>query len=323
MLRQRYLFAAGAALLLLVSGVGHAEGGGAPFVRVKHAASTEIERVGLESYVAAVVAAEVPGHWPPAALRAQAVASRSYALYRQRRSDRAEYDVESDTQGQVFGSGPLPASVQDAVRMTAGEVLLYQGRPALAVFHSASGGQTASAAEVWGQAHAYLTSVAVAEEHDAPSTYWRAVVSRPTLRRTLAGMGRELGEVESVRVETRTPSGRVARLRLRGSSGDAVLTGREFRLALGVAIVKSTLFEVRTQGTDFVLVGTGHGHGVGMSQWGARAMAKRGANHHEILSAFYRGAEIVRLEPDALRALAQPDWTLGKDASLAASGELR
>ena len=93
----------------------------------------------------------------------------------------------------------------------------------------------------------------------------------------------------------RWPSGRVKRLELAGPAGTRSLSGELLRRALGPDVVKSTLFELRERGKDLVIVGSGHGHGVGMSQWGAKAMADGGASHREILATFYPGTALVRI----------------------------
>jgi stage II sporulation protein D len=180
------------------------------------------------------------------------------------------------------------------VRGTRGELLVYRGEPILAAFHSASGGQTASAEEVWGRALPYLVSRPVPDEEDSPDTYWRASVSRTTLGRALEPLGLRLGAVRQVRVEGRSASGRALRVRLQGTEGSESLEARALRSALGRSVIRSTLFEVRNAEDGFIFVGSGHGHGVGMSQWGAQAMATRGASYREILEWFYPGTQLVQ-----------------------------
>ena len=169
-------------------------------------------------------------------------------------------------------------------------------RPILAVFHSASGGHTASAEEVWGRALPYLVSVPVEHEEDSPDTYWRASVSRTTLGRALVPLGVKVGPVRELRVVERSPSGRARTVRVRGRDGEKEIEARALRESLGAKVIRSTLFEIRATADGFVIVGSGHGHGVGMSQWGAEAMAQRGAGYREILASFYPGTELVRGE---------------------------
>ena len=257
-----------------------------------------INRVPLETYVAGTLGAEVYSRWDANALRAQAVVTRTYALYQRAHSGAQGYDVEAGTSDQVYGGVASESeSIARAVADTRSEVLTWNGDPILAAFHSAAGGRTASAEEVWGEPLAYLRSVDVDGEEDSPDTYWRVRMSRSQLDGALAPLGLRLGAVREARVAERTASGRAARVELFGSDGSASVTGRQLRSALGDSLIRSTLFEIRDIGGDVVIVGSGHGHGVGMSQWGAQVMAERGVDYREILAAFYPGTRLERRTP--------------------------
>jgi stage II sporulation protein D len=251
--------------------------------------------VPLESYVAGTVGREVYSFWSAETLKAQAVVTRTYALHERARRARRAFDVFGGTRGQVYGGvGAESPAVLAATAATRGEYLAFREQPILAVFHSASGGQTASAEEVWGEAAPYLVSQPVENEEDSPDTYWRASIPETTLSRALSTLGLALGSVREVRVVERSPSGRALRVEARGSRGDAQLDARDLRRALGDNVIRSTLFEIRPSADGFVFVGSGHGHGVGMSQWGAEAMARRGAGYRSILAAFFPGAELTQ-----------------------------
>ena len=257
-----------------------------------------VNEIELEAYLAGTLGREMYGSWSADALRAQAVASRTYALHQRMARADTPWHLSAGTRSQVYGGVDAEsAPIEEALDATRGEVLVFGGRPILAAFHSSSGGQTASAEEVWGDDRAYLVSVPVEDEWDSPDSYWRAEVTRGTLGRAAERRGAEIGPVQAVEILERTASGRVAQVRLRGEQGEATLTGRELRSALGESKLKSTLFEIRPAEDGWVFVGSGNGHGVGMSQWGARAMARRGADYREILETFYPGAEIRRLAP--------------------------
>ena len=139
-----------------------------------------------------------------------------------------------------------------------------------------------------------MVSIEVADEWDSPDSYWRAPVSRTTLGRAAAAVAEDVGEIVRARVTERSDSGRATRLELVGETGTVSLAARHLRSALGESILKSTLFELHEDEEGFVFVGAGSGHGVGMSQWGARAMARRGDDYREILSAFYPGTTITK-----------------------------
>jgi stage II sporulation protein D len=254
-----------------------------------------VNHVGLEDYVAGTLGREIYPGWELETLKAQAVATRTYALHRLEQRRSRGFDLGADTRDQVYGgAGAESPRIRAAVEATRGEVLTWRGAPILSAFHATSGGQTASAEEVWGRALPYLTSRPVPDEEDSPDTYWRAAVSGTTLRRALAPLGVRLGAVRQLRVIDRSASGRARRVRVVGTEGSAELSGRELRGALGRETIRSTLFDIRSKGSEFVFAGSGHGHGVGMSQWGAEAMARRGAAYRDILAAFYPGTTLTR-----------------------------
>jgi stage II sporulation protein D len=254
--------------------------------------------VPLEAYVAGTVGREVYAFWSAETLKAQAVVTRTYALHERARQARRAFHVFGGTRGQVYGGVDAESpAVQTATDATRGEYLVWQSRPILAVFHSTSGGQTASAEEVWGRAAPYLVSQPVENEEDSPDTYWRASISGTTLGRALATLGLQIGPVREIRVVERTPSGRALRVELRGDDGASKVGARDLRSALGENVIRSTLFEIRPAPDGFVFVGSGHGHGVGMSQWGAEAMARRGAGYRRILATFFPGTELTEGVP--------------------------
>lgn len=253
-----------------------------------------VNELALEDYVAGTVGREAYRRWHPEALKAHAVVTRTYALHERARRARAPYHLRGDTGGQVYGGlDAESAEVVRATRETRGQYLAFEGAPILAVYHSAAGGMTASAEEVWGRPVPYLVSVEVDHEEESPDTYWRAAVSGTTLGRALAPEGVRVGAIREVRVVERSASGRARRVGIRGDAGSAVLSARELRRALGLRVIRSTLFDVRSAPEGFVFVGSGYGHGVGMSQWGAQAMAVRGAGYREILASFYPGTRLV------------------------------
>ena len=253
-----------------------------------------LNHVPLEHYVLGTLAGEVFEGWHPEMLKAQAVAIRSFALHRRQRRRLQAYDVSAGTQDQVYlGVAAQSEKLEEAVRATQGEILVHAGLPILAAFHSASGGRTASAEEVWGSALPYLVSVEVRDEEESPDTYWRARFPGPTLGRALGAVGIDTGRIREVRVTERSQSGRVVALWVSGDEGSGTVSGRALRSQLGDSVLRSTLFEVHRAGNDILFVGSGHGHGVGMSQWGGQAMADRGASYREILDVFYPGTELT------------------------------
>ncbi len=253
-----------------------------------------INKVTLEDYVAGILGREIYPNWHLETLKAQAVAARSYALHQRAESSGQAFHVKAGTGSQVYGgvAAETPA-IRAAVLATRGEFLAYAQKPILAVYHSASGGRTASSEEVWGRPLPYLVSLEVDDEQDSPDTYWRATISKTKLGRALDSLGIRIGSPRELQVVDRSGSGRALRVRIRGDKGDHQLDARALRGALGESVIRSTLFEIRPGQNAFVFVGSGYGHGVGMSQWGAQAMAQRGSTYREILQAFYPGTSLL------------------------------
>jgi stage II sporulation protein D len=264
-------------------------------VRARDGRIQVLNRVALEDYVASTVGGEMAPNWPEEALRAQAVATRTYVLHEAAKRRNADWDVRATTSSQVYGGMRAETSeTRAAARATRGEVLSYGGEPVLAVFHSTAGGRTATAGEVWGEDRPYLRVVDVEDEDDAPHTYWRVELTRVHLEEALARAGVSVGRLHGVAVADRSESGRVRRLMVKGTGGTASLRGRDLRSVLGNLELRSTLFEIREIDGRYAFVGSGYGHGVGMSQWGARSMALQGQSYRRILATFYPGAQLER-----------------------------
>lgn len=250
---------------------------------------TAINWIDLEAYLYSVLGAEMPASWPQEALKAQAVAARSYALSRRSRTQNDLYDLGGTTTHQVYkGLASEAASTVAAVNATQGQVLTYGNQIIEAVFHSSSGGHTENAEDVWQSSRPYLRSV-VDFDQDAPVFRWAETFSAQQFSQRITGIGR----LQSVAPERITPQGRVVSMRLQGNQGSRVLTGAELRQALGL---RSTLFSIAVNGDSVQVNGRGYGHGIGMSQWGARAMAAQGYGYQQILAHYYQGTMLSHLQ---------------------------
>lgn len=248
---------------------------------------TVVNVLPLEDYLRGVVPREMPvsgGHLE--ALRAQAVASRTYAVRNLGRRAALGFDLWATVEDQVYGGASAETALADlAVATTSGVVLVDGSGPIRAYYHGACGGRTASIADVWGETEppAYLLGVDDLDESGVPFC-----AAAPRLAWT------ETYPFLAVEVLDRDPSGRVRALGI----GDTVVAGDAIRRAIrrpGGGILRSTRFEVRRAGGAVVLEGAGNGHGVGMCQWGAIGRARRGASHEEILRHYYPG---TRLDTD-------------------------
>jgi stage II sporulation protein D len=291
-------------------------------VAVNGSALQAINYVDLESYLPSVVGSEMPASWPQAALRAQAVAARTYAL--RQRSASQPFDVKATVASQVYkGVEAETPSTREAVASTRGEVLMYGGNLVNAVFHSSSGGSTENSGDLWIQQLPYLVSVPDVDQA-SPVSRWQQRLEPLALTKAFG----EIGGANRIEILSTTSSGRVRQARVMGPSGTLVLTGAELRSRLGL---RSTLVRFELVGPDvassqlppsgppilpplagstaplpdapaqapiqvpqptLLAVGRGFGHGVGMSQWGAYALAQRGEGYPEILRYYFRGTDL-------------------------------
>ena len=281
-------------------------------VLVGSSALQAVNHVPLEAYLPSVVASEMPASWPQAALRAQAVAARTYAL--RQRKPAAAFDVSATVSSQVYkGVEAETASTRQAVASTRGQVLMFGPGLANTVFHSSAGGSTENSGDLWSQQLPYLVSVPDFDQH-SPVHAWEQRLEPEQLQKAFG----EIGGAQRIDVLATTGSGRVRQARVTGPAGTLVLTGAQLRSRLGL---KSTmvLFEVLApelaalpalpplaaepaispdQGPvqlpppSLLAIGRGFGHGVGMSQWGAHGLANRGQSYEQILHHYYRGTEL-------------------------------
>jgi stage II sporulation protein D len=275
-----------------------------------------VNHVPLEVYLPSVVGSEMPASWPLEALRAQAVAARTYAL--KGRKPSALFDLQATTASQVYkGVEAETPSTRAAVEGTRGLVLTYNNALIDAVFHSSSGGNTESSGDLWPRQLPYLVSVPD-YDNTSPVRDWRQPLDQTKLRQAFPELGGALG----IDVVSTTPTGRVRQARVVGPSGQLALTGAQLRSRLGLKstwvrfeLVPTTMpltgeptsltppppvaaltLPAPSAATDeavqLVAVGRGFGHGVGMSQWGALAMAQRGDTFATILRHYYRGTAL-------------------------------
>ncbi|WP_225867251.1 SpoIID/LytB domain-containing protein [Cyanobium sp. PCC 7001] len=319
-------------------------------VRPEGAALQAINHIALETYLPSVVGSEMPPRWPQAALRAQAVAARTYAL--RQRKPRAAFDLTATVTSQVYkGVESETDSTREAVASTRGQVLMYRSSLANTVFHSSSGGRTENSGDIWSQQLPYLVSVPDFDQR-SPVHQWEKPLPPDLLRQAF----REIGGVKRIDVVATTATGRVRQARVIGPVGTLVVTGPELRSRLGLRSTQ-VRFEVLEppsrrpaapesrlqqpgQGPwgpitppppvmavidsasgalaepvpalagssrpassrpsalpSLVAIGRGFGHGVGMSQWGALALAEQGQSHERILSHYFRGTELRRYSP--------------------------
>lgn len=263
---------------------------------------TAVNYVDLEHYLYSVVGGEMPTNWPLEALKAQAVAARSYALYQRQNSANAIFDVGNTTTWQVYdGLEKESASTRAAVDATQGQVLTYNGQIINAVFHSCAGGYTENVEDVWVNPLPYLRAV-VSPDQDLPGCQWDPI--NLTTEEFSHDIGYD-GEVYAVDVQ-RNAHGRVIAMKVSGNAGSKTLKGDEVRDDLGL---RSTLFAVDAQRgrvastgnlpaapIAFRITGSGFGHGLGMSQYGALSLAEQGWNYQQIVLHYYTSTALAKIQ---------------------------
>ncbi len=260
-------------------------------------ADSSIVTLDLETYLYGVVPLESPAAWPAAALQAQAIIARTYAL--QKRTLSRPYDLVATDADQRYG-GPAaqhPAA-SAAVDATRGLTLAYNGGPASVFYSSCCGGHSADAAELWGHsALPYLHGVLDPYCTASPDYRWQR--SLPVDRARAVLTGQIIGTPSAAQLQDPDDSGRPRTVAFRDDAGATlVLTVSELRARLGTDTVRSLWLRQiefdRTQAGPLVVIeGSGRGHGVGLCQWGARGMALAGAGAPDILAQFFPGTAVT------------------------------
>lgn len=246
------------------------------------------KEIPFENYVAGVVASEMPDSFEPEALKAQSVASRTYALGR----IHADTHLCDTVHCQVYRSDNIPDKVQDAVDATSGQVITYNGQLASqALYFSSSAGDTENAEDVFSNSYPYLVSVSSSYEPGATHKKESVSFSSKEFQRIIkdACPDTDFGtkKTSSIKILSHTSGGRVDEIQI----GDGTVTGEELRTAFGLY---STRFEVSTSRNKVTFTTHGSGHGVGMSQYGANGLAKRGRSYKQILRHYYKGVTVTK-----------------------------
>jgi stage II sporulation protein D len=308
-----------------------------------------VNELDVEEYLLGVLPLEMPPAWPLEALKAQAVAARTFALKNINLHRNEGFGLCDSSHCQVYGGARVEcASSSMAVKETAGMVIKYRGDLIEAYYHASSGGKTETSGAVWGSDRPYLAVVTDEADLLSPYASWQACFSPEQVGQKLASHGYSIGAIQDLEIISRTSSGRADFVEIKGLEGKATIAAATLRhvlglnstmfdiimdkersgvrtvsvlvldntssfvttVAAGTSVVTAqgtkTLYSVGTDtsrgrqgGSNIVFRGSGYGHGVGLSQWGAKALAEKGmpGNNNvflEILTHYYRG---VTIEP--------------------------
>lgn len=263
-------------------------------IKVKNENTGKITEVPFEKYIIGVVSGEMPCSFEKEALKAQAVASRSYALYHM---NGKEYDVTNTTTNQVYLTDDELKTkwqnkyeenykiIKKAVIQTKGEYLTYNGEIVNAMFFSTSTGKTENSEEVFVSKVPYLRSVESSWDESSPAY---TDIQKINISDFYEKLNLPYNEKLKIEITERTSTGRVKMLKINNQE----MKGRDVATKLNL---RSNYFEMFKNENTITITTKGYGHGVGMSQYGANGMAKEGYNYKEILKHYYLGTEIKKL----------------------------
>ncbi len=247
-----------------------------------------VNELPLEDYVTGSLRGEMSDKWPLEALRAQAVAIRTYAVYHQLLNQAKVYHLAAGTQYQNYAGRVSPTSpLWVAAKQTQGQLLTLGGQLIVTFYHTDSGGWTERPDSVFSGEMPALSGVRDEFSANSPHARWTLELALRDLRDLLRRGGIGVGEIRGMEVLDRSESLRVQRLEIRHSQGSMQLRGVDFRRIVGYDTLKSTLFTVSVQGERAIFQGRGWGHGVGLSQYGAKEMGERGYSYRDILAHYY------------------------------------
>ncbi|MEW6682804.1 MAG: SpoIID/LytB domain-containing protein [Nitrospirota bacterium] len=269
-----------------------------------------VNEVRLEDYVRSVVPSEVPSDWPAEALKVQAILARTYALYQKAERGGNHFDVDATVQSQVYGGIPSEdGRTSKAVEATAGRVVRFGGQLAFTPYHSTSAGPTEDALEVWGIDRPYLKGVDCSFDTESPAARWTRRVPLDEIEAALGQAGYRVGLIGSITPLGRNRSGRISAVRIVHAGGALILKGEELRRIIGYRRLPSMRFDLtefavnpETQRVEAWFEGGGWGHGVGLCQWGMKALAERGWTADQIIGYYYPGTTVDVITPRVSRA---------------------
>lgn len=272
-----------------------------PEINIFDTSSNKIFTMKTEEYITCVVAAEMPADFHSEALKAQAVAARTYLIKKGSCSNNAQADICTDSSHcQAFSDveqlkekwgkdfKQYYNKISTAVYDTAGEIITYEGEPISAVFHSTSSGRTESSSDVWGSSRPYLQSVESSADEKSPKYASSKTVSleefKNIIKQENSDANFDLSLISDVKT---TEGGAVSTIKI----GGVEFKGTKIRELFNL---RSANFTIDVIDNDVVFDVRGYGHGVGMSQYGADFMAKSGSDYTQILKKYYQGVKITQ-----------------------------
>jgi len=257
-----------------------------------------VEHIDLESYLLGVLPHEMSHSWPLEALKAQAVAARTYTKM-QLKGNKSNFDLYNDTRSQMYkGAGTVYDSVRKAVEGTQGQVLTYKGDLFNTYYHANCGGGTDDA-KIWTGSSATtikpLQGASCKTDTHSKSYSWKVTVPSSSINSFVNKNGLA-GNIKKIKIDQRTHSKRAVTLQFTTSKGSKNLSCAKFRLAVGAGLLKSCkITSISKSSSGFVFEGHGFGHGIGMCQDGAKGMAENGKTYKQILANYFPDSKLTTL----------------------------
>lgn len=272
---------------------------GVPLLKVYNAETETVEKMDIETYLMGVVAGEMRNDWPVEALKAQAILARTFTMQflSTKTSQYEGADISTDIhEAQAYNAEAINDRIRQAVHDTRGIVMTADGEFTQAWFHAHSGGKTElpTKALEYNSNPAYLKVVSSQESIQAPDEVknWRAEFTFDEVMKACSDTGVKIDSIDSFTIGERGESGRAVGFLVNGKK----VSAPSFRLHIGASKLKSTLIDaVSIENDRVVFSGSGFGHGVGMSQWGAFGMAEEGKTAEQIVEHYYSGVELMEL----------------------------
>lgn len=296
---KKLLFCLGMACLMLIAGCGEESVQGEPEISVWFHEEGAVKEMKMEAYLEGVVAGEMKNDWPQEALKAQAIVARTYTLAKMAEGKLAEHNADASTdirEFQAYRAEAVNDAVKQAVQMTRGQVIEYEGAPIMAWFCASAGGKTATPEEGLSYTKGPLPYIqpVMSPDEDAPEDVqkWEVVFTQDEMVGALRSLGHDAETVDSIMVTSYGPSGRATQFLI---NGNLTVGAPELRIALGSTKLMSTMLDdvaANERGVRFQ--GRGYGHGVGMSQWGAHHMANAGQTAEQIVMHYYPNTTVTK-----------------------------
>lgn len=259
---------------------------------------TVVEYTDLEDYLLGVLPYEMSYSWPLEALKAQAVAARTYTKS-QLKDKQSDFDLYNDVRSQMYkGSGMVYDSVRQAVEGTRDQVLTYKGQLFDTYYHANCGGGTDDA-KIWTGSQEPtikpLSGASCKTDTHSKSYSWQATIPGKSINNFVHKNGLS-GSVSKIKVAQRTKTKRAVTLQFSTSKGSKTLSCAKFRLAVGASLLKSCkITSIHKSGSGFAFAGNGYGHGIGMCQDGAKGMAESGKTYKQILAHYFPSSNLTTL----------------------------